>query len=431
MADDNWALRGDLLDFTGEPAWGQTQPPEVRWRPDHWVLVRGRHIEAVQAEPPGPEWRRVEHGGRLVLPGLIDTHVHAPQLDVLASYGTELLDWLNDHTFPAEARYADERTAQLGAQRFVKALLRHGTTAALAFSTVHEQATHALFEAAHAQGMRMISGKVLMNRHVPATLQDDVQGAEQACRRLIERWHGTGRCAYAVTPRFAPTSTQAQLTMAAKLLREDPSLYLQSHVAESQAEVQWVRELFPQARSYLDVYASCGLLHRRTVFAHGIWLDDEDRVQLRDAGATLAHSPTSNLFLGSGLFNWRQAHDAGVRVCSASDVGGGTSLNLLRNLAAAYQIQALLGERLTAWSALHSVTLGAAQALCLDGEMGRLEPGCAADITVWDWSHDPVVQHRLSLARGLHERVFAWFMLGDERLLRAAVVAGRVVPREG
>ena len=195
--------------------------------------------------------------------------------------------------------------------------------------------------------------------------------------------------------------------------------------------MQWVRELFPQARSYLDVYASCGLLHRRTVFAHGIWLDDEDRVQLRDAGATLAHSPTSNLFLGSGLFNWRQAHDAGVRVCSASDVGGGTSLNLLRNLAAAYQIQALLGERLTAWSALHSVTLGAAQALCLDGEMGRLEPGCAADITVWDWSHDPVVQHRLSLARGLHERVFAWFMLGDERLLRAAVVAGRVVPREG
>lgn len=430
MSEDTWALRGHLLDFTGEPAWGQTQPSELRWRPDHWVLVRGQRIEAVQAEPPGPEWRRIDHSGRLVMPGFIDTHVHAPQLDVLASYGTELLDWLNNHTFPAEARYADERTAQRGAQRFVKALLRHGTTAALAFSTVHEQATHALFEAGHAQGMRLITGKVLMNRHVPPNLQDDVQGAEQASRRLIRRWHGAGRCAYAVTPRFAPTSTEEQLAMAASLLREDDSLYLQSHVAENQAEVQWVRELFPDSRSYLDVYARRGLLHRRTVMAHGIWLDDQDRAQLRDAGATVAHSPTSNLFLGSGLFDWRQAQEAGVRVATASDVGGGTSLNLLRNLAAAYQIQALLGQRLTAWNALHSITLGAAQALCLDHEIGRLEPGCTADMVVWDWAHEPAVQHRLSLARGLHERVFAWMMLGDERLLRAVMVAGRAVPLE-
>ena len=281
MSEDTWALRGHLLDFTGEPAWGQTQPPELRWRPDHWLLVRGHRIEAVQAEPPGPEWRRVDHSGRLVMPGFIDTHVHAPQLDVLASYGTELLDWLNNHTFPAEARYADERTAQHGAQRFIKSLLRHGTTAALAFSTVHEQATHALFEAGYAQGMRLITGKVLMNRHVPADLQDDVQGAEQACRRLIRRWHGTGRCAYAVTPRFAPTSTDEQLAMAASLLRGDESLYLQTHVAEDQAEVQWVRDLFPDSRSYLDVYARRGLLHRRTVMAHGIWLADHDRAQLR------------------------------------------------------------------------------------------------------------------------------------------------------
>ncbi|MBU6193493.1 MAG: guanine deaminase [Burkholderiales bacterium] len=431
MADDTWALRGDLLDFTGEPAWGQVQPSQLRWRPDHWLLVRGQRIEAVQAEPPGPEWRRVDHSGRLVLPGLIDTHVHAPQLDVLASYGTELLAWLNDHTFPAEARYADERVAQRGAERFVQALLRHGTTAALAFSTVHEAATDALFVAAHAQGMRMITGKVLMNRHVPAALQDDVQGAQEACRRLIRRWHGTGRCAYAVTPRFAPTSTDEQLDMAAALCREDPSLYLQSHVAETQAEVQWVQQLFPQARSYLDVYDGRGLLHPRTVLAHGIWLDEHDRARLQDTGATLAHSPTSNLFLGSGLFDWRQAHEAGVRVCTASDVGGGTSLNLLRNLAAAYQVQALLGQRLTAWNALHSVTLGAAQALCLDHEIGRLEPGCSADITVWDWSQDEAVGHRLSLARSLHERVFAWLMLGDERLLRSVVVAGQAVSSIG
>ncbi len=423
-AFDTWALRGDLLDFTGAPAWGDLQPPALRWRPGHWLLVRGSRIEAVQAEPPGPQWRRVDHSGRLVLPGFIDTHVHAPQLDVLASYGTELLDWLENHTFPAEARYADERVAQRGAERFIDSLLAHGTTSALAFSTVHEGATHALFDAAHRRGMCLITGKVLMNRHVPPNLQDDVKNAEAACRRLIRRWHGTGRCAYAVTPRFAPTSTEGQLSMAAGLLREDPSLYLQSHVAENQAEVQWVRELFPQARSYLDVYAARGLLNRRTVMAHGIWLDDTDRAQLRDAGATIAHSPTSNLFLGSGLFDWRRAQQAGVRVSVASDVGGGTSLNLLRNLAAAYQIQALQGQRLTAWSALHAVTLGAAQALDLDHEIGRLEPGCAADITVWDWAQEPSIQHRLSLARGLHERVFAWLMLGDERLLRAVVVAG-------
>ncbi len=422
---DTWALRGDLLDFTGLPAWGDLQPAQLRWRPSHWLLVRGSRIEAVQAEPPGPEWRRIDHAGRLVMPGFIDTHVHSPQLDVLASYGTELLDWLENHTFPAEARYADERVAQRGAERFVQALVNHGTTAALAFPTVHESATHALFDAAHRMDMRLITGKVLMDRHVPANLLDDVTNAEQACRRLIRRWHGIGRCAYAVTPRFAPTSTEGQLAMAAGLLREDPSLYLQSHVAENQAEVQWVRELFPQSRSYLDVYASGGLLHRRTVLAHGIWLDDIDRHALHEAGATIAHSPTSNLFLGSGLFNWQQAQAAGVRVAVASDVGGGTSLNLLRNLAAAYQIQALLGQRLTAWSALHAITLGAAQALDLDDEIGRLEPGCTADITVWDWAQEPVVQHRLSLARSLHERVFAWMTLGDERLLRSVVVAGR------
>ena len=186
-----------------------------------------------------------------------------------------------------------------------------------------------------------------------------------------------------------------------------------------------MRYLFPDARSYLDVYAARGLLTRRTVLAHGIWLNGEDRAQLRDSGATIAHSPTSNLFLGSGLFDWRQAQEAGVRVAVASDVGGGTSLNLLRNVAAAYQVQAMLGQRLTAWSALHAITLGAAQALDLDHEVGRLEPGAAADVTVWDWAQDPAIAHRLSLARGLHERVFAWMTLGDERLLRSVLVAGQ------
>lgn len=421
-----WALRGDLLDFSGTPAWGELQPASLRWRPGHWLLVREGRIEAVQAEPPGPAWKRLDHSGRLVLPGFIDTHVHSPQIDVMASYGTELLDWLETHTFPAEARYADAAWARKGAQRFVRSLLAHGTTAALVFPTVHELATEMLFEAAHERGMRLVAGKILMDRHVPENLRDhDPLEAEQACRRLIDRWHGRGRCAYAVTPRFAPTSTPQQLDMAARLCREDPTLYMQTHVAENRDEVRWVGELFPESRSYLDVYARRGLLHRRSVLAHGIWLDDDDRARLRDCGATIAHSPTSNLFLGSGLFNWRQAQEAGVRVTVASDVGGGTSLCLLRNLSAAYQIQALQGQRLTAWSALHAATRGAAAALDLEAEIGSLEPGCAADITVWDWAQEEAAQHRLSLCRSLHERVFAWMTLGDERLLRLVTVAGR------
>ena len=427
MPTDAWALRGDLLDFTGTPAWGELQPTQLRWRPGHWLLVREGRILAVQAEPPGPEFRRVDHSGRLVLPGFIDTHVHSPQIDVLASYGTELLDWLESHTFPAEARYADPVWAERGARRFVRALLDHGTTAALVFPTVHEGATNALFEAAHAQGMRLATGKILMDRHVPPALQDTVEEGEQACRRLIRRWHGTGRCTYAVTPRFAPTSTPAQLAMAARLCREDPSLLMQTHVAENRAEVQWVRELFPEARSYLDVYARLGLLEGRSVLAHGIWLDETDRAILRDVPAAIAHCPTSNLFLGSGLFDWRAAHDQHLQVAVASDVGGGTSLCLLRNLAAAYQIQALLGQRLTAWCALHGATLGAAEAVGWSSEVGRLEPGCSADIAVWDWAQGEAAQHRLSLCRSLHERVFAWMTLGDERLLRQVWVAGRSV----
>lgn len=427
MAAETWALRGDLLDFTGRPSWGSLEPPQLRWRPDHWLLICGSRIEAVQAEPPGPSWRRVDHTGRLILPGLIDTHVHCPQIDVLASYGTELLQWLENHTFPAEARHGDPEIARLGAERFVQALIDHGTTAAMAFPTVHEHSADLLFEAAHRRGMRMITGKVLMDRNVPEPVCDDVSQSELACRRLIDRWHGRGRCSYAVTPRFAPTSSPAQLAMAARLLREDPSLYLQTHVAENRSELEWVAGLFPESRTYLDVYASRGLLNGRTVLAHGIWLDDVDRALVRQTGATIAHCPTSNLFLGSGLFNWRQAEEAGVRVSVASDVGGGTSLNLLRNLAAAYQIQALQGQRLTAWSALHAVTLGAAQALGLEAEIGRLEPGCAADVTVWNWSRDEAVGHRLSLAGNLHERVFAWMILGDERLLQEVVVDGRTM----
>ena len=419
------AVFGDLLDFQAEPAWGDTASDAVRWRPGHWMLVEDGRIVAVQEQAPDEGWERHDHADRLILPGFIDTHVHSPQLDVIASYGTELLDWLNTYTFPAERRHADPVQAQAGAELFLDALLAHGTTAAVVFPTVHKASAEALFASAQARGMRLIAGKVLMDRHAPDGLRDDVVQAERDCIELIERWHGCGRLAYAVTVRFAPTSTPAQLAMAGALCAADPTLYMQTHVAENRAEVSWVAELFPEARSYLDVYARAGLLHPRSVLAHGIWLDQTDRAVLRDSGAQIAHSPSSNLFLGSGLFGWRAAEDAGAAVTLASDVGGGTSLSMLRTIADAYKVQALAGERLTAWKALHAATRGAARSLGLGAEIGSFEPGRMADLCVWDWAVGALAQRRLALAFSLHEKVFAWLTLGDERNLVTAYVAGQ------
>ena len=424
VAPSRLALYGDVLDFAADPAWGAIESDAVRYRPDHWLLIDTGRVVAVQAQAPDASWVRHDHSGRLILPGFIDTHVHSPQLDVIASYGTELLDWLNNYTFPAERRYADPAQAERGAALFLDALLAHGTTAAVVFPTVHKVSADALFAAAQQRGMRLIAGKVLMDRHAPDGLRDDVAQAERDCIDLIQRWHGRDRLSYAVTVRFAPTSTPAQLAMAGALCAADGSLYMQTHVAENREEVRWVRELFPEARSYLDVYARAGLLHARSVLAHGIWLDDEDRAALRASGAQIAHSPSSNLFLGSGLFDWRAAEAAGAAVTMASDVGGGTSLSMQRTLADAYKIQALAGQRLTAWKGLYAATRGAAHALGLDHEIGSFDAGRMADVCVWDWAVGPVAQARMEVARGLHERVFAWMTLSDERYLVDAYVGG-------
>ncbi|MGZ5236856.1 MAG: guanine deaminase [Caldimonas sp.] len=420
-----FALRGDLLDFTAAPAWGDTESAAVRYRPDHWLLIEDGRIAGASAEAPGEGWERRDRSGCLVLPGFIDTHVHSPQIDVIASYGNELLDWLTTHTFPAEARHADGAHTEAAAALFLDALLAHGTTSAVVFPTVHKASVDALFGAAEARGMRVVAGKVLMDRNAPDELRDDTAGAERDMEELIARWHGRARLAYAVTVRFAATSSPEQLALAGRLCAADPSLYMQTHVAENRAEVRWVRELFPEARSYLDVYARAGLLNARSVFAHGIWLDDADRAAIAAAGAQIAHSPSSNLFLGSGLFGWRAAEQAGVNVSLASDVGGGTSLSMLRNMADAYKIQALCGERLTAWKALHAATRGAAHALGLGAEIGSLDPGSSADLCVWERAVGPVAARRAEVARTLHERVFAWMTLADERNLVEAYVAGR------
>jgi guanine deaminase len=425
------ALRGDLLDFVAAPARAERDSSAVRFRPDHWLLIEGSDIVGAQAAAPDITWRRIDHAGKLVLPGFIDTHVHSPQLDVIGSWGAQLLDWLETYTFPAERRMADPAQAQAGSQLFLDALLAHGTTSAVVFPTVHKVSVDALFDAASQRGMRLIAGKVLMDRHAPPELCDDVAGAEADCRALIERWHGHGRLAYAVTPRFAPTSSDAQLAMAGRLLADHEGLYMQTHVAENPAEVRWAAELFPQARSYLDVYERFGLLNGRAVLAHGIWIDDADRALLRERGAQIAHSPSSNLFLGSGLFGWAAAEDAGVAISLASDVGGGTSLSMQRTMADGYKVQAMAGTKLSAWALLHATTRGAAQALGLGHEIGTLEGGATADLCVWDWASSPVARRRQQVARDLHEKVFAWITLGDERDLVETWVAGQCRHRRG
>lgn len=419
------AIRADLLDFTGDPGLADLDSPAVRFRPDHWLLTdaQGR-IAAVQAQEPGDDFRKLDRRGQLLLPGFIDTHVHCPQVDVIASWGAQLLDWLETYTFPAEARHAEPELAAAGARLFLDALVAHGTTSAVVFPTVHRSATELLFTDALQRGMRLIAGKVLMNRHAPANLRDDVEGAEADCRALIEAWHGRGRLAYALTPRFAATSTDEQLAMAGRLLAEYPGVYMQTHVAENPDEVRWIAELFPRSRSYLDVYASHGLLNERAVLAHGIWLDATDRKLLHDSGAQIAHCPSSNLFLGSGLFGWREAREAGFAVSLGSDVGGGTSLSMHRTMADGYKVQALAGTRLSAWALLHAATRAAARALHLGDEIGALEPGCMADLCLWDWAVGSVAERRHAVARGLHEKVFAWVTLGDERNLSECWVGG-------
>ena len=424
MTAQRIALRGDLLDFVAAPTRADRDSSAVRFRPDHWLLIEGNHIVGAQTAAPDITWRRIDHAGKLVLPGFIDTHVHSPQLDVIGSWGAQLLDWLETYTFPAERRMADPEQARASSQLFLDALLAHGTTSAVVFPTVHKVSVDALFDAASQRGMRLIAGKVLMDRNAPPELCDDVDGAEADCRELIERWHGQGRLAYALTPRFAPTSSEAQLAMAGRLLAEHEGLYMQTHVAENPAEVRWVAELFPEARSYLDVYERFGLLNQRAVLAHGIWLDEADRRLLSERGAQIAHSPSSNLFLGSGLFGWAAAEDAGVALSLASDVGGGTSLSMQRTMADAYKVQAMAGTKLSAWALLHAATRGAAQALCLSHEIGSLEGGASADLCIWDWAGSPVARRRQQVARDLHEKVFAWITLGDERDLLESWVAG-------
>ena len=365
-----------------------------------------------------------DYTGKLIVPGFIDTHVHYPQVDVIASYGAQLLDWLNEYTFPVEKQFADQSVARETASFFLDELLRNGTTTALVFATVHPQSVDAVFEAARQRGMRLVAGKVLMDRHCPEDLRDSAETGYRQSKALIEKWHGAERLSYAITPRFAVTCTDEQLSRAGQLAREYPDVFVHSHLAENTDEVAWVTELFPGRRSYLDVYDRFGLVRDRSVYAHCIHLDDADRKRMGESGAAAAFCPTSNLFLGSGLFDLDGADAHGIRTGIGTDVGGGTSFSIPRTLGEAYKVLQLQGQTLTPRRALYLATLGGARSLYLDDRIGNFEPGKEADFVVIDPGATPLTARRTARTRSIDETWFALTMLGDDRHIHAVYVAG-------
>ena len=371
----------------------------------------------------------VDHSGSFVVPGFIDCHVHYPQIEMVASYGERLLDWLTTYTFPCESKFGDPEYARSVAARFVAELLRNGTTSAMVFSTVHPESVDALFEAAYRHNMRLFTGKVLMDRNCPPDLRDSPARGDDQSRQLIERWHGKGRLGYAITPRFAPTSSDAQLQRAGALAQEFPSVHIQTHLAESQPEVAWVRELFPAARSYLDVYDQAGLVTDRSVFAHSIHTDTDDLCCLAEQGAAIAFCPSSNLFLGSGLFNLARARDHDVQVGLGTDVGAGTNLSILSAAADGYKVLQLQDQNLSPGEAFYLATLGGAKALSIDHKVGNFEKNKEADFCILSRAATPLIEQRIATARGTLEELFALIILADDRSVTETFVSGvRVHP---
>jgi guanine deaminase len=369
--------------------------------------------------------------GRLITPGFVDLHVHFPQTDMIAAYGEQLMEWLERHVFPAEAAFADPAHAARAADFFVSELLRNGTTTALVFGSSHKASVEALFAEALKRDMRMIAGKVLMDRNAPEAIRDTVEGGRRDTLDLIEAWSGKGRLGYAVTPRFAITSSEAQLAMAGDILRAHPEVWMQTHIAENTAEVRETATIFPNAKDYLDVYARFGLVGPRSVFAHCVHMSDDAFGRMAKAGAAAAFCPTSNLFLGSGLFDLKRARDLGVKVGMGTDVGAGTTFSVLHTLGEAYKVGQLRGQTLDPFQAFYLASLGGARALGLDHRIGNLEPGKEADFLVLDPAATPLLARRMAHATTLAERLFALSVLGDDRVVERTYLAGALQHERG
>jgi guanine deaminase len=370
-----------------------------------------------------------DYGDCIVMPGFIDAHIHFPQLRMLAAPGKDLLDWLTRFTFPEEARYSDFGYAKLNAKTFLQYLFANGTTAAMAFCSVHKTCVDALFGEALSRKMALVTGKTMMDRNALPEVHDDATTGGKDSEKLYQAWHGKGRLRYAISPRFAITSTEAQLKVSGELLKSYPDAMMQTHLSESPGEIAWIKTLFPNDLDYTAVYERFGLVKDHSVFAHGVHLSDSECQRLHDAGATIAHCPTSNNFLGSGLMSMKHLgkKNRPVSVALATDVGGGTSYSMLATLGETYKVQMLTGYRPSALELFHLATRGNAERLHLDHEIGALETGKYADIVVLDPRATPVLAARQDLSQSLEDMLFALMILGDDRAIRATYVAGEKV----
>ena len=401
------------------------------------LLVVGPNSEGVQVVHAAGNYRTVQPAfsqvpithwpGRIIAPGFVDMHIHYPQLDVIGSPADGLLPWLENYTFPHEKRFAVPEYAASSASFFVAELLRNGVTTALAFASSHPSSVDALLGEAARCSLRMIAGKVLMDQNSPEGVRDDTRQSLIDTEALIKKWHGVGRLGYAITPRFVPSCSAAQLQGAGELAARYPDVWVQSHVAENVDEIAWVRTLYPNARSYLSVYEQFGLLRPRAVYAHCIHMDANDRALLRDTGTAAAVCPTSNLFLGSGFFDYVNADRAGFLYGLASDVGGGTSFSPFHTMLAAYTVgregQTKPGVSLGPQQLWWQHTAGAARALGLGGVVGNLLPGCEADFVVLNPRATPLLARKTAQAASLDEMLFALIVLGDDRAIEKTVIS--------
>lgn len=423
-------LRGRVLSFRAKPESVDDRASYV-FEEDGGVLIRDGRIAAVGdyaaiARDAGAV-AVVDHRPHLILPGFIDAHVHVPQMQIIASYGAELLDWLNSYTFPEETKFIDSQHGRRIARLFCDEMVRHGTTTVAAYCSVHRQSADAFFAEALSRGMLVIAGKVMMDRNAPVGLTDTPQSGYDDTKALIAEWHGKGRLHYAITPRFAITSSPEQMEMAGALMREYPDLHMQTHLSENQAEIAFTQQLYPWSKDYTDVYEHYGLLGPKALFGHSIHLSEREADALSDSGSVAVFCPTSNLFLGSGLFDWQRYSQRvkPLRIAAASDVGGGTNYSMLRTMDEGYKVIALQGEKINPFASFWQITLGNARALSLEDRIGTLDAGTDADLVVLDARATPTMALRMETVSTLAEELFLLQTLGDDRAVREVYVAGK------
>lgn len=421
-------LLGQTLTFTNDPFATRAQESVTHHTHGAVVIDDGKIVAVGLADDlraAYPDAQVQDYGNALISPGFVDTHVHYPQTAIIASWGKRLIDWLNSYTFPEESRFGDRAHADAIANTYFDLVTAAGTTTTVSYCTIHPESVDAYFTAAQARGMRVLGGKTCMDRNAPDTLVDTAQSAYDDSKALLEKWHGVDRLSYVITPRFAPTSTPEQLDALGALWREHPEVLMQTHISEQHEEIAWVQDLFPNSRDYLDVYESFGLAREGALFGHAIHLTERERDRLREMDASLIHCPTSNMFIGSGLFDMAGLMATGHRIGLATDTGGGSSFSMLRTMAAAYEVGQLAGTPLHPAQLWWLATAGSARAIHMGDTIGTLAPGYEADLAVIDLSSTPAIAQRANRAEDLWQALFPTIMMGDDRAITDVWIAGK------